>query len=159
GRAIPAAEMLEWVEATVSRILALRPARVLEIGCGTGLLLFRIAPHCEHYQGIDLSQTALDSLRDEISRSGIDNVTLALKTADGLSEFQSQPFDLVILNSVIQYFPNVHYLIQVLDRAIKLVKPGGSLFLGDVRSLPLLRAFHASVQLEHAPASLSLKEL
>ena len=36
-----AAEMREQVDATVARIRALRPQRVLEIGCGTGLLLFR----------------------------------------------------------------------------------------------------------------------
>ena len=28
--------------------------------------------------------------------------------------------------------------------------PGGAIFVGDVRSLPLLKAFHASVELEHA---------
>src|SRR5439155_7305291 len=38
GEPIPADEMREWVDATVARILALRPRRALEIGCGTGLL-------------------------------------------------------------------------------------------------------------------------
>ena len=46
GQPMPEAEMREWVEGTVSRILALKPTNVLEIGCGTGLLLFRVAPHC-----------------------------------------------------------------------------------------------------------------
>ena len=44
GELIPEVEMLEWVEHTVGRILSLRPRRVLEIGCGTGMLLIRIAP-------------------------------------------------------------------------------------------------------------------
>ena len=46
--------MREWVDGTVERILALAslpPARVLEIGCGTGLLLFRIAPRAARYAG------------------------------------------------------------------------------------------------------------
>ena len=46
GHPIPEEEMREWVDSTVERILSLHPRRVLEIGCGTGLLLFRIAPHC-----------------------------------------------------------------------------------------------------------------
>ena len=54
--------MREWVETTVARILALQPRRVLEIGCGTGLLLYRIAPHVERYVGTDFSQTALDAI-------------------------------------------------------------------------------------------------
>jgi acyl-CoA synthetase (AMP-forming)/AMP-acid ligase II len=41
GEAIPAEEMREWVEDTVAQIRKLRPRRVLELGCGTGLLLFR----------------------------------------------------------------------------------------------------------------------
>ncbi|MEO7360915.1 MAG: amino acid adenylation domain-containing protein, partial [Gemmatimonadaceae bacterium] len=44
-RPIPAPEMREWVDRTCDRILERKPKRVLEIGCGTGLLLFRIAPH------------------------------------------------------------------------------------------------------------------
>jgi methylase of polypeptide subunit release factors len=55
GQAIPAAEMQEWVEQTVARIRALTPQKVLEIGCGTGLLLSRIAPNCQEYVGIDFS--------------------------------------------------------------------------------------------------------
>src|SRR5262249_43222076 len=55
-------EMREWVERTVERIWALRPSRVLEIGCGTGLLLFRLAPHCTQYTATDVSGQALNSL-------------------------------------------------------------------------------------------------
>src|SRR5439155_26649781 len=46
GEPIPVAEMRAWVESTVDRILSAglpEGARVLEIGCGTGMLLFRIA--------------------------------------------------------------------------------------------------------------------
>ncbi len=40
---MPDDDMREWLEHTVQRILALRPGRLLEVGCGSGLLLFRIA--------------------------------------------------------------------------------------------------------------------
>src|SRR5262249_47746291 len=54
GEPIPAGEMREWVDHTVARVLALGGRRILEVGCGTGLLLFRIAPRAELielYQG------------------------------------------------------------------------------------------------------------
>ena len=38
GEALAAEDMRQWVEGTVARILSTDPDRVLEIGCGTGLL-------------------------------------------------------------------------------------------------------------------------
>ena len=38
-------DMQTWLDDTIQAIQELRPQRVLEIGCGTGLLLFRLAPH------------------------------------------------------------------------------------------------------------------
>jgi acyl carrier protein len=69
------------------------------------------------------------------------------------------PFDLVILNSVIQYFPSVDYLVDVLRSAIALTEPSGAVFIGDVRSEPLLRAFHTAVELHQAPDGLTLEVL
>ena len=40
------------------------------------------------------------------------------------------------LNSVIQYFPDLDYLMTVLEGAVESVRPGGAVFVGDVRSLP-----------------------
>ena len=57
GLSIPAEEMREQVEQTVERILAGSPARVLEIGCGAGLILFPLAPRCERFQATDFSPT------------------------------------------------------------------------------------------------------
>lgn len=35
-------------------------------------------------------------------------------------------------------------ILDVLDKAFKVIKPGGHLFIGDVRNLSLLKAYHAS---------------
>ena len=50
GEAIPELEMRDWLDRTVEQILDLGPNRVLEIGCGSGMLLFRIAPRCVEYR-------------------------------------------------------------------------------------------------------------
>ncbi len=157
GRPIPAPEMEEWIHQTVARIMELRPKRVLELGCGTGLLLLRIAPHCERYCGVDFSAEALESVRRKAV--GLNGVTLLQRRADELEDLGDEGFDLVILNSVAQYFPTLHYLTQVLNRASKIVIPGGRIFIGDVRNYRLLEAFCASVQLYQAPDSLTAAEL
>lgn len=153
GQLIPVQEMREWVDRTVKRILALKPQRVLEIGCGTGLLLFRIAPYCQFYSGTDISQEAISYIDRQLQTNRADwsQVTLATKAAtEALAEAESGSFDTVVINSIIQYFPNIDYLVEVIEKATLAVKPGGHIFIGDVRSLPLLKAFHTSVQLERA---------
>jgi amino acid adenylation domain-containing protein len=154
---IPAAEMRHWVNSTVERILSLQPNRVLEIGCGTGLLLFNIAPHCSQYHGTDFSQGALNYIQNvlNIPENNLSQVTLSQGMANNLEGLETASYDTVIINSVIQYFPSIDYLLTVLTGAVQVVKPGGAIFIGDVRSLPLLEAFHTAVVLHSAPDSLS----
>jgi amino acid adenylation domain-containing protein len=159
GAPIPTEEMAEVVGATVDRILALRPGRVLELGCGTGLLLWRVAPHCESYVGTDLSAATLAGLERRLGPAGVDNVRLLHREAADFSGLPDEPFDVVVANSVVQAFPSTDYLREVLERAVERVADGGVVMLGDVRSLPLLGAFHASVAMATADPSTSPAQL
>jgi amino acid adenylation domain-containing protein len=148
GRPFSEAELLESVGQTVDRILALKPRRVLEIGCGTGLILWRVAPECERYDGVDVSATVIAGLEQQVARAGqrLAHVTLAQRAADDLQGIEPHAYDTVIINSVTQHFPNVDYLVSVLQAAAAALRPGGRIFVGDIRSLPLVTAFHASIE-------------
>ncbi len=159
GQPFPEAEMREYVDHTVARILALSPRRVLEIGCGTGLLLFRVAPHCAEYYGTDISPVALNYVQQYMPEKGFPPPTLYLREADNFDGFDSNSIDCVVLNSVVQLFPSVDYLVHVLERAADVVEPGGAIFVGDVRSLPMLNIFHTSVQLHQADSHLETDQL
>lgn len=161
GDPFTADEMREWLDRTIERILSVRPRRVLEIGCGTGMLMFRLAPHSETYHGTDVSPRALGYLEQHLpaAETAFKNVTLSRQAADDFAGFGAEAFDTVILNSVVQYFPSIDYLVRVLERAVKAVRDGGSIFLGDLRSLPLIEALQTSVQLHKAPSSLSASDL
>ncbi|GCE15703.1 non-ribosomal peptide synthetase [Tengunoibacter tsumagoiensis] len=153
-------EMHTWVDTTVQRIKELQPEQIYEIGCGSGLLLFPLLESCERYVGCDISANALNVLRQGLQhQERADRVTLLQHAADDFSGREPEEFDLVLLNSVIQYFPDVSYLLQILQGAIQLVRPGGHIFIGDVRSLSLLEAFHTSVELERTPTTLPLEQL
>jgi len=159
---IPAVEMREWLDGTIERILSCQPKRVLEIGCGTGMLLFQVAPHCASYCGIDLAPQALRYIETQFPALPGDwsHVKLLQGAADtAFDAIEAHTLDTVIINSVVQLFPGIEYLVEVLEKAVKAVKPGGTIFIGDVRSLPLLSAFHGSVQLHQAPASLTKEQL
>lgn len=155
------AHMREWLDMTASRILALKPKRVLEIGCGTGMVLFAVAPHCEHYTGVDFSPSAIEQISKHAATLGLgERVTLIQGAADSFGV--QDCFDLVIINSVAQYFPSANYLELVLDKALGLVNDRGNIFVGDVRHADLATAFYSEIETRQASSEMSdeaLKQL
>ncbi|WP_191500039.1 class I SAM-dependent methyltransferase, partial [Mycobacterium simulans] len=146
GQPIPIEEMRQWRAVAVERIRELRPKRVLEMGVGSGLLLAELAPHCEQYWGTDLSAVTISRLQTQVgAQSWADRVHLAAQPADAVDGLPTGYFDVVVLNSVIQYFPSAGYLLDVIERVLGLLAPGGAIFIGDVRNLSLLSVFSTAV--------------
>lgn len=154
-------EIFESVDGSVERILSLQPKQVLEIGCGTSLVLFRVAPHTTYYCGTDISQRALARLGQRVKDHGqeLPEVTLLHHAADDFTSIPEETFDVVILNEVVQYFPSISYLQRTLEEAVSRVQPGGYIFVGGVRNLRLLEAFHLAVQLHQASPSSTVGEV
>jgi thioesterase domain-containing protein/SAM-dependent methyltransferase/acyl carrier protein len=162
GLPIPTEEVREWADHTAERIRSLHPNRLMEIGCGgSGLMLFRLAPDCAEYFATDLSENSLSVLRHQLTVTGSDlsNITLKQRDAANFEGIAPHSFDTLISVSVVQYFPDINYLVGVLEEAVRAVAPSGRIFLGDVRSLPLLEAFHTSVQLSLSPDALPTAKL
>ncbi|NEO63568.1 MAG: methyltransferase domain-containing protein, partial [Moorea sp. SIO4G2] len=158
---IPVEQMRIWAGDIVTQVLAQKPESVWEIGCGTGMLLFQIAPQTQNYYGTDISNVSLEYIKKQIEQQPdkYSHVSLAQKRAEDMADVADNSFDVVLLSSIVQYFPSVEYLLQVIEESIRVVKPGGMIFLGDIRSLPLMKAFHSSVQLYQATPSLSRQQL
>ena len=158
---IPSDEMRQWRDATVSRVLTLEPRRILEVGCGTGMLLFALANRCEAYIGTDISRAGLTSIARNLDNLGVaaTRVTLLESEAGDLSVVADEAVDTVIVNSVAQYFPSVASTLGVLERAIRKLVRGGRMFVGDVRDFRLHAAFWASVHMHRADARTSAEVL
>ncbi|HEY5894574.1 MAG TPA: amino acid adenylation domain-containing protein, partial [Chthoniobacterales bacterium] len=161
GQPIPETEMREWLEDAVDRIRSFGARQVLEIGCGTGMILFQIAHGCQRYFASDISANALDYVRRHLHLldTRTTELELARRSADNFAGRKEQEFDAVVLNSVVQYFPNIEYLKAVIEKALKVVRPRGHLFLGDIRSLPLHETFQTWVQWHRAKAEVTIGEL
>ncbi|MBE1535922.1 non-ribosomal peptide synthetase [Actinomadura algeriensis] len=156
GAPIPLDDMREWRETTVERIRGLNPRRVLEIGVGAGLLLTRLAPDADEYWGTDFSAPVIDKLRADLGPdSGIRLDCRPAHDTDGLPEAH---FDTIVINSVVQYFPGARYLEDVIAKAMRLLAPGGALFVGDVRDLRTVRCLHAAVRLGRGDTDLDAVE-
>lgn len=143
GEPLPAEHMAQWADRTAELVLATEPHRVLELGCGTGMLLERIAPHVTAYVGTDVAADVVDR-HQATARPGVTVVRGAAHEARSAAvdaALAGHAPDCVLINSVTQCFPDLAYLAEVLRTAIGVVAPGGTVVVGDVR--------HAGLHLRH----------
>ncbi|XTZ13627.1 amino acid adenylation domain-containing protein [Micromonospora echinospora] len=151
GDPIPVEQMREWRDAAVDRVLSFAPRRVLELGAGSGLMLAHLAGRVESYWATDFAESAIERLRHQTQHEGLSDVELRCQAADDFTGLPQGEFDTVLLNSVVQYFPNEHYLEQVLDGAWELLAPEGRLILGDIRRLDSLPVLQGAIQRARHP--------
>jgi len=102
-------------------------ANILEIGCGNGLILKylnKIKGQRYNLFGCDLSEQML-------ARILLDKVSVYCTEASNIP-CENEKFDLVYMNTVVQYFDNQEYLAKVLKECLRILKPGGGLCIMDV---------------------------
>ena len=140
-------DMLEWINATTDRIKELKPKVILEVGSGSGLVLFNVIDGCDYYYATDFSKNVIDYTNDVVRQFGYGNkVSTYVCAANELPyEVFEKTYDTVVMNSVVQYFPNLDYLELVITELISNMKDVGQLFIGDIRDYRLLKCFHYSV--------------
>lgn len=103
---------------------------VLEIGCASGITMYRIVPHVKEYIGTDMASVNLEKNAMFNEQNNIQNVTLKQCRADEIDTLPISGVDIVIMNSVIQYFYDTGYLIDVICKAMNIMSNGG-LFISE----------------------------
>lgn len=150
------AAMREWLDTTVARLSLLAPSRVLDLGCGTGMVLSRLAPMCESYVGVDFADAAVIRLRNWLcARPTLAHVDVVVADAEYGPAAAGGRYDLVLLNSVIQYFPNRDYLVRTIEAARSVLALSGAVFLGDVRNAALAPSAGPTAELTLTAADLA----
>ncbi|WP_458462471.1 amino acid adenylation domain-containing protein [Paenibacillus sp.] len=141
-------EMDEYADNIKQKLLPYLKAdtRVLEIGCASGISMFTLAPHVGFYYGTDLSSSMIRNCRERVEREGLQHIQLTCMPADQIGQLDEKPFDVIILNSVVQVFKGHHYLRKVLRSALKLLSEEGILFIGDVMDLDSKQTFLQDLQ-------------
>ncbi len=130
-------------------------ARVLDVGCGTGILARWLSGAAiSSYLGIDLSEAAIEKAR----QSNIQGAEFAV--ADVTAFKTSQPFDVIVFNEVLYYLRNPE---EYLRRFARYLAPGGILVVSmwhhadGVRTWKRLRAGFEEldrIRIVHVPSGL-----
>lgn len=100
--------------------------RVLDFGCGTGLLSEWIAAICGDVVAVDSSPKMIEMLRAKLARKSIGNITAVAATIDAQSIKRrpelAGPFDLIVASSVCSFLPDYERTMRDLST---LLKPAG----------------------------------
>lgn len=108
---------------------------ILEIGSGSGLILSKLAPFVKTYIATDISPVLVSRIRQQAEKRGATNIIAKCLTATEVDQLNEFDIDVIIVNSVVQYFSGHGYLRKMLSGCLNLLKQDGLLFLGDIMDL------------------------
>jgi 2-polyprenyl-3-methyl-5-hydroxy-6-metoxy-1,4-benzoquinol methylase len=101
------------------------PARVLDFGCGPGVISASVARMGYDVTAIDGSLGMVEKARKVVSDQGLSNLQFEVVEASKF-RLESEIFDVIICSSVIEYLPND---LAVLSRLVDALKSGGTLIV------------------------------
>ncbi len=147
GNPFTAAAVNEYVQHVIGLVQphVNKKSTVVEIGCGSGLLMYPLAPGCQKYIGIDPSSVTQQKNAQRITEEGHTNIELLTGYADELPTLLQEKADVVLIASTTQFFPGLQYLKQTVAQALAMLKPGGKLIIADVLDLDKKQAFADSL--------------
>ncbi len=118
--------------AYVERWQPLAGAKVLDVGCGGGLLTEAMALRQAQATGIDLSMQLIDVARLHLLESGVKAEYRVIAVED-LAELEPGQFDAVTCMEMLEHVPDPHAILQA---CFTLLKPGGRLLLSTLNRTP-----------------------
>ena len=138
-----------WVEKVAPAIRNLPESRVLDFGCGTGLLAQKLAEQCGQIVAVDSSPKMIEVLDKKIEESDTNNIFTLVAAVDnqaiGGHPLLSAKFDIVIASSVCSFLPNYEATLCSLS---SLINPSGWFvqwdWISDMPDERIRKAFKAS---------------
>lgn len=105
----------------IDRRVALDDKRVLDVGCGGGLLAEAMAGRGARVTGIDLSEGAIKVAKLHLKESGL-QVNYRMVSAEMLAEEMPKSFDAITCMEMLEHVPDPA---AIIDACARLLRPGG----------------------------------
>lgn len=119
---------LDWID----RCIGIAGKRVLDVGCGGGILSESMAARGADVTGIDLSEKALSVARLHLLESGR-NVRYVLQSAEDHARETASQYDVVTCMEMLEHVPDPASTIRA---CATMVRPGGTVFFSTLNRNP-----------------------
>lgn len=120
---------LDWIDG----IAPLKGQRVLDVGCGGGILADAMARKGAEVLGIDLAEKSLKVAQLHALEAGTSQITYRLVAAEALAAEMPDQFDVVTCMEMLEHVPDPASAVQACAR---LAKPGGWVFFSTINRNP-----------------------
>ena len=120
---------LDWIDG----IAPLKGQRVLDVGCGGGILADAMARKGAEVLGIDLAEKSLKVAQLHALEVGTSQITYRLVAAEALAAEMPDHFDVVTCMEMLEHVPDPASVVQACAR---LAKPGGWVFFSTINRNP-----------------------
>ena len=112
--------------------LSLSDSRIVDVGCGGGLLAEALAAEGARVTGIDMGEAPLSVAKLHLLESGLD-VVYRKTTAEVLAGEEPESFDAVTCLEMLEHVPDPA---SVVNACAQLVRPGGRVFFATINRNP-----------------------
>ncbi|MBI1912271.1 MAG: bifunctional 2-polyprenyl-6-hydroxyphenol methylase/3-demethylubiquinol 3-O-methyltransferase UbiG [Deltaproteobacteria bacterium] len=111
-----------------AKIDGLGGKRLLDIGCGGGLLAERFANAGAIVTGIDLSPVAIDAAKRHAAETGL-QIDYKVSSPPQFVTQNTEPFDIIVCAEVLEHVDDLRGFLR---DALSMLKPGGLFFFGTI---------------------------
>ena len=111
---------------------SLEGKRILDVGCGGGILSESLALEGATVVGIDLAEAGLEVAKLHLLESGLD-IDYQSISAEDLAEKETESFDVIACLEMLEHVPDPSLVIEACS---KLVKPKGKVFFSTINRNP-----------------------
>ena len=120
---------LDWIDSTCP----LKGARVLDVGCGGGILADAMARKGADVLGIDLAEKSLKVAQLHALEAGTPHIAYRQISAEALADELPGQFDVVTCMEMLEHVPDPASIVRA---CAQLVKPGGWVFFSTINRNP-----------------------
>ena len=115
---------------------------VLDVCCGNGLITNEIAKKCKSIIGVDLSNILIEN-----AKQNYPNIKFIKANATELSQkINPHTFDKIYLQFSFQYLDKKKEGEKVISEMLKILKPNGKIFIGDIPDKEKLWTYYNSLE-------------